>query len=66
MAPPSFQCLTIIPNNKRLQAQCTIETNRSHLSLRFSQESTNLDSVTAPFREIDLNDTPISKISLNL
>jgi hypothetical protein len=49
-----------------LDAKRTIETNRGHLSFRFGQESTDLDSVTAPFREIDLNDTPIGKISLNL
>lgn len=67
VVPPSLHgCLAIITNNKRLQAKCTIETNRSHLSLRFGQKSTNLDSVTAPFRKIYLNDTPIDKIPLNL
>jgi len=66
MMPPSFSCLAIIPHNKRLQVQCTIEATRGHLSLLLSHESTNLNSVTTPFLEIDLNDTPISKISLNL
>src|SRR5690242_12126403 len=58
--------LTIIPNNERLQAKCTIETNSGHLSVRFGQKSTNLDSVTAPLREVCLNNTPLGKISLNL
>jgi hypothetical protein len=66
MMPPSFPCLAIIPHNKRLQVQRTIEAIRGHLSLRLGQESTNLHSVTTPFLEIDLNDTPISKISLHL
>jgi hypothetical protein len=58
--------LTIIPNNERLQAKCTIEANRGYLSVRFGQKSTNLDSITAPLREVCLNDTPLGKISLNL
>lgn len=66
MMLPSFSCLAIISHNKRLQVQCMIEATRGHLSLRLGHESTNLNSVTTPFLEIDLNDTPISKISLNL
>lgn len=56
----------VIPNNKGLQAKGTIETSHSRLSLRFGHESTNLDSITAPFREVYLTDTPIGKIPLNL
>jgi hypothetical protein len=49
-----------------LQAECTIETSRSRLSIRFGQEATDLDPVTTPFWEIDLKDTPTGKVSLDL
>jgi hypothetical protein len=49
-----------------LQVKCLLKANCSLLSLLFGQESTDLDSITTAFREINLYDTPIGKISLNL
>jgi len=63
---PMSTVLAVIPNNERLQTKCTIKTNRSHLSLWFGQESTNLNSVSSPLRKVYLNDTPIGKFFLNL